>query len=261
MYFDKLAGIAERHLPDIFNVIKQSHLFKFPGRAQEVLPKRFSNEEIAFLDENFFLPFQHIAIEDNVSCIILYDDQPDVKGANRKRGFIECQPLIPKANERADYNSDEDYKSTQEALAEFIKFNGGLPYNSEDIVIVSVGIIQEFRIEHKPFIDGSLKYSVVLNKKEIISTNFATEMIEAALGNVLTAYQEIMFFNNPSRFVVEKTSIKPKRDVPKRIRRSHERPTYTLLTPTEIATNLDLIHPDEKSKRNIERQKSKTKVN
>jgi hypothetical protein len=69
---------------------------------------------------------------------------------------------------------------------------------------------------------------------------------ELALGYVTAAARTIMYFNDPENFVVEDRPPEREKKRPKgRIAREHERPTYTVLKPTQIRRRLRLKDPDE----------------
>jgi hypothetical protein len=77
------------------------------------------------------------------------------------------------------------------------------------------------------------------------------EISNAALKNAAAALQEVMLLNDPETFILESTPLsainpKPVRLKPgqiRRIPRTHERPTYTILKPHEIRERMKLPTP------------------
>ena len=78
MIFDKLCTMAERHLPDFIPLLKKTKLFEFPGRGFELLRKEYDEETINFFRDEFFLPFQYMAVEDTASCVCLFDKDKNI---------------------------------------------------------------------------------------------------------------------------------------------------------------------------------------
>lgn len=80
------------------------------------------------------------------------------------------------------------------------------------------------------------------------------EIGTAALRNAASALQEVMLLNDPETFILESTPlsaidrkpIKLKAGQIRRIPRSNERPTYTILKPHEICDRMGLPMPVDK---------------
>ena len=248
MLFDALAAIAEKVFPDLFPMVKDARLFIFPGPAEETISPQLTEEEIKFFEENFFLPFQIIAIEDHRSCVILMDQHKDTKGSSTRRGFIEI----------FSFNTDNEKtkkgfrKVEQEAHVENV-FN-------PDTYGISVGFIEQFslhlkteNIENTEFnynyhCAGSMLKSGLATKNKChvpleapTNTPTSNAYAQATLRNAAVAFQQVFYFNNPNRFILEKTPAKTKKKPRDNfIPRSHDRPIYTILTPNEIRKKLGL---------------------
>ena len=67
----------------------RSRLFWIDANPHDFLPKHVNNEEVALLQETFFLPFPVTAIEDTAGVVILTDEDKDAKGLSAPRGFVE----------------------------------------------------------------------------------------------------------------------------------------------------------------------------
>lgn len=66
--------------------------------------------------------------------------------------------------------------------------------------------------------------------------------------NAITALEEILYFSSPQYFTLEEQPAKQKKGSGKKVRRSHQRPIYTMLRPGEIRSKLGLPHPEKGSR-------------
>src|SRR5210317_1637656 len=90
MLFDKMLGIAERHLDFLIPTMKQAKLFLFPERPDKILPKELQENMVNLIKEDFRLPFPVVAIEDPANCIFLIDRYKGQSGLTEEpRAFIE----------------------------------------------------------------------------------------------------------------------------------------------------------------------------
>ena len=74
-------------------------------------------------------------------------------------------------------------------------------------------------------------------QQAMFRTGSTPNVYQAVLRNAASALEEVMFFNTPDRFVVERSPDvvrKPKAKGLPEIRRSNERPRYIMLRPEEI---------------------------
>lgn len=257
MIFDTLCSIAEKYLNHLEPIVRRSRLFIFPGKAHEVLEKeRFTQERVDSINEIFFLPYQYIAIEDTASCTLLWDKEADVVGTKHERFFVDCQPFGPEAvdNLQSPPNEDESLSEIyRQSLNEFVNRTG-----VKDAHILSIGRFTTWweadsKAESgaKRIIDGNATYCSLVSKEHGVLENMGAahlaEMAPECLRFAATAYAEVLYFNSPDRFVLEKTPVKEKKqNQQKHIPRSHQRPVYTLLTPTEIRERLSIIEPTGK---------------
>jgi hypothetical protein len=242
MIFDKLCGIAERHVKEFRPILDAAKLFEFPGRAHDILPKGIDPKLSDMLMETFFLPFPVVAIEDTASCVVLVDQKPDQQGFADFRMFIECAPLDPRmASEYGDVTPEE---------AEAIK--KGIINMPTDACIVRAGEIR-FMGLNQAVLDGEnmlyecrRQWFAVMTKSKIISparvldsnNELDQHIIQCGGRAAATALEEVYYFNAPDRFVVEKSSVANPRKSNLKIKRSGERPSYVLLTPKEIREKL-----------------------
>lgn len=234
MLFDKLAGFAERELvPKRFQgILREAKLFHFPGRAHEDLPfKDLFSTYRDYVDECFYLPFPKVAIEDTATCVVLWDYSEEAIGLSHRRGFIEISSFDPKREREFGVVVASPSQPTSADRRVELK----------DQFLVTWGELEEFRyLEEANFqgrvIPGGLE---IFNKFEPQHlpglSNFSDLIIKESGRNALIAMEEVAFFNLPSRWLVEKAQVNARgHKDPKRILRSQDRPTYTILDPEAI---------------------------
>ena len=243
MHFDKLCTIAERHMPEMIPLLERARLFVFPGRAHELLPKAYDEEEVAFMREHFFLPFKTIVVEDKATCTVLWDSVKNQRGIDGKRFFIEC---VPMGGNPEDFDDDMALEDARREYAAMEKewLDGSL---------ISVGVIQRMTAKsgEKVTLFGGVNWSMVASKHTIFVKPFPPQKahdmdaaIKSVLKNVRASIEEVFYFNNPTRFVLEtrpaKVKLPKKKKGKKKLLRSHNRPTYTMLSPQEIREKLGI---------------------
>jgi hypothetical protein len=255
MIFDALCSIADNHLPHLGELVRKAHLFAFPGRAHEILSKeRFTKEKVDFINETFFLPYQHVAVEDTASCCVIWDTAKNVIGAKNERRFIDCSPFNSRMVRELQASSVEQgiVDLTAQKLDEFCKESGVF-----DGYTISVGNIITWwagdcdsQSGARRIVDGMITSSWFVSRDSGIlkafSNNDLVELSPEILRFVGVAFGEVLYFNSPDRFVLKRSPLKerdPRKSV--HIPRSHERPVYTLLTPKEIREKLSIEEPSE----------------
>lgn len=252
MIFDKACGIAERYLPELANVLRQCKLFVYDKPAHEILEKEIERERAIWLQENFFLPFPTIAVEDPASCMILKDLTPDAKGLGVTRTFFEIIPLV--GDPDAFVDSTDEFRALMHKLrhhTDLVSITGGRIAMKQDDERIGTGFT----------IEGSVNMAAAASKdKGVIDymENPPEIAAQAALRNASASIQEVMLLNSPDRFVleIEPANLKKRENAPK-IPRSHERARYVLLKPNEIRRVMKLPQPegDRQSPRPHERRR------
>jgi hypothetical protein len=238
MIFDMFSGLIERFKPDHIPLLNQARLFSFPGTAHDILPKDLSDEEVTFLNDMFFLPFSVIAVEDTASCILLQETSKDQTGVSGPWRFMECLPI----NTRADaFQSGLPEEATQARIDEIAR-------EFPDSSVVTCGVLDKVAMKNNSLETGFRAYGTVdwymiaSKHKLYVPPRAPTspEELPPTLRNARVALSEVFWFNNPTRFVVESTpaKMKPHTGPQRGVRRSHNRPVYTLLTPKEIRERL-----------------------
>lgn len=255
MIFDRLARFAERHpdqLAGLREILDQARLFHFPYSPHEVLPKTYDEETLSFHCEFFALPFRTVAIEDNASCIVLWDDKPDAQGWNERRFFVECAPLDDQ-HAKAWSNTREDLDAraqmpdyVRKAMQNAMQIAFGVVYNINPRPKEGVDPTQPAPISQWRYaVEGDVFAMLIFDGEEAVRGEELFEQHRAAITpgivrNAITAIEEMMQLNQPHHFIVEATPIKERRNKAGKILRSPDRPLYTLLTPTEIRRLLQL---------------------
>lgn len=250
MIFDKLCGLVERHLPEYKQIIEDSNLFIFPGRSHEILTEITTDSQFKRI-EVFQLPFTVTAVEDTASLVILIDCEPGQIGFDKPRYFIEAMPFISKTNrddlEFVDYTIEEDPVKNM---------NPQLRKKMERSYIITSGYMENMICKGgaEIFGDGRIDNSLVVSKQDgIISdasklSNWEEMRYESKTlsmaTNAITALEEILHFSSPEFFILEAESKEYKKAGVKKIRRSNQRPIYTMLKPTEIRNKLGLKQPE-----------------
>lgn len=255
MIFDKLARAVERGIPKLVQILNSTRLFVFPGRAHEILHED-DEIDIDFVRENFFLPFQHIAVEDTASCILLWDDSKGQRGLSHVRHFIECMSFATPSSEfNTRRNTDGSPGLTDEQLSVVERAAKVMP---NDALAVSTGTFKAIYLERQ---DGKCKfiYDAEVSGVMVARTDgtvippqllFPTEsdarlVANGTIRNAGAAIQEVNYLNSPDRFILEEM---PEDYEKRRVRaqklgrvmRRHERPTHTPLYPREIRRRLHL---------------------
>lgn len=233
MLFDKLARIMEKNFSqEAIKFIEDSHLFVFPYKPHEVLP---SSVDV----NNFFLPFDTIAVEDAASCICIRDKIPGQLGMSCYRYFIELYDINPK-----DPTAFRD--GTSFDLSPIVKrFGVGSSILSMGVLDT---VVELSNGQYKS--EGSL-LGVYVIVDEVVVLQIGQDKIsvnpkfDVILSNYLTALEEVSFFNSKEdHFVLENSPVPMKRGkLP--IARSHQRPQYTILHPNEIRSQMKLPLPGD----------------
>lgn len=243
MIFDKFCTIVERHLPDLRMIAEEMKLFLFEKPAHIALSKTVDKEFLDCLDV-FTLPFRVTGIEDPGSLIIFIDVEADNIGFSKKRMFIEVCPAYRMSGSYADTSSEKD-----NAL-----FNKRL--KDENIDETCCTIILGFIFEVVWFGD-QYKAHGLISRVIVADKNKKTEDIMAnrnesspdfqeyqkSIKNAITALEELAEIYTKDKFVLEQSPVvKKKLKDAKKILRSHQRPSYTILDARTIREKLGIKH-------------------
>lgn len=257
MLFDKLCGLAERHLPHLIPTLDQAALFHFPGRPHEFLTAQRDQIDYDQANELFHLPFPVVALEDDASVCILMDSEEGQLGLEGRRYFVD---MMSSKTDAGNFNWSYSRMGvkTEEAMAAQEQFADQLdsPY------VINCGYLEEMHYQpdtRKMISYGVVTSSYVLNKKELFSVydqedmrDFPQNMVNDILRNPVTAHEELIMLTNPKYFILEDSPAnEPKqKKSSKKIPRSHQRSVYTYLKPADIRHKLGLENPRQERTRN-----------
>lgn len=254
MTFDKLAKVVENHkdlLAPFHPIMQSAALFHFPAWMHEYAEEHpLTDEELLFFNDHFFLPFPCMAVEDPASCILLWETA-ETAGLGNTYFYLEATPL-DRDNATLDKFADAKQlgQDDTEQLRQFMKgvepgtlglAFGRLEYTKFDPAVRN----DDGKMTRHYFVQNSA-YMVLSPTQVLVPPGAMADMdpvqaksaAEAAGRNVATAIEEVMVFNTPNRFVLEKSNLKADKWMQKnmkngRVTRSDIRPVYTLVTPQQ----------------------------
>lgn len=237
MMFDKLCNIIEKQFPKFKSVLEATHLFVFPYVPHDVLDKEISGD-LEWVKDNFFLPFPKIAIEDKASCIVLYDTEKNQTGLSGTRLFIEYMPVVEDQN----IDAFKDSNTIRERINSDPRM---LELHNQGYALITFGSINNIKLLNtkKFYSNSTLFRSAMVSKTDIKFDNLQNTPdpnIKGPAINAIQAIQEVMYFNQPNKFILKETPKKLAKGNSPVIPRSHQRPIYTLLKPGEIRTRMNL---------------------
>ncbi len=246
--FDSLCRIAERQpVPfELRRAVEHARVFRFEFNPHEALPKQYDPDDLAWLMENLYLPFPCIAVEDRASCVVFWDDsvegEPPLRGAGHERHFVECCDF-DKASIDAFYDGSPERREM-------------LSHGCCAISMGRISLDTHFTRPNQFRVAGGTDFTLVVQDEEVVFVSDMSSLeippiATAALRNAASALQEVMLLNDPETFILESTplsainrkpvSLKPGQV--RRIARTNERPTYTILKPHEIRERMKLPMP------------------
>ncbi len=250
MLFDKLCGIVERpaalyapvrgerfppaltvELLKVRRVAEEASIFEFPVTPHDVdFREDVIRENRELLGDRFCLPFRTVAVEDKASCVILQDTVPNAKGLAPERFFVEVYPVF--ANEEHYIRRDRSWEFQLLRMLD----------TPEDAMKVVWGTLSDLRYEDYRLPRAPVQYgcggAMMATKKGVFHYALgeaARDDVKHALDNVRIGIEELAYANMPSRWVVEILTAQS-REAAKagRLRRAHQRPRFTTLTPDEL---------------------------
>jgi hypothetical protein len=257
MLFDKLCGLAERHLPHLIPTLEQAALFHFPGRPHEFLTAQRDQIDYDQANNFFHLPFPVVALEDHASVCLLMDAEENQSGLKGRRYFVD---LIAASNDSENYTSSTLDSMMQPEEAALTKQD--ILQRFDNPYVVNCGYLEDmhYNPETAQMVShGVITVSYLLNKKELFGVNDQDDlrdlpgnMVKDILRNPVTAHEELIMLTNPKYFILEDSPAKPPKQKKgsKKIPRSHQRPLFTYLKPADIRQKLGIEHPRQDQTRN-----------
>ncbi|HYE21207.1 MAG TPA: hypothetical protein VEA69_22365 [Tepidisphaeraceae bacterium] len=216
--FNELCRIAERQLVSLpewkgfENQLRDLKLFTMPGNPSEFLPKEYTADQVELHSELFFLPFREIAVEDDFGVVLLSDRDQDASGLWTERSFFVLVAAAP----------DTDVRTGMAKGKVWARFTTG-------------GTVFETKVDVQWAAEASPDGSEITVFRD---PDIPQPAMDMAREHVAAALQEVMLLNTPSRFVVEQTPAKQRKQAV-RIPRREDRPAFTLMTPGEVRKLFD----------------------
>jgi hypothetical protein len=272
MLFDKLVKFVEKNLSNenhpLENVIKQAKLFHFEEAPHNFILERKNDskifEELRLIEKTFFLPFRHTAIEDAASLIVLSTMKEEINGFGKNMAYVVFSPMLPKPNTLNDRSAYFNAYKKMHKTGHYrgvplneIKTSYGLEFGNikplqfspspENNNIITVDVMGKMH--------GILLLDKKMNIKNVMDTNKDLSVKDPALHqtelqslqNVITAIEEVIYINNPKRFVIEELPPLFNKKKIKKLQRSHQRSKFTVLEPEKIRK---IYGNDKKSTKN-----------
>jgi|GEM_PF-2389651 len=255
MIWDTVARMAERFGPTLLQIMQKTRLFTIDAAPQDFLPKTYTAEQCEFYKENFFLPFRYTAIEDKASLIFLFDVEKHARGLKSPRKWVE---FMPGQADMKNFREGGTYEN-RDALGLVSEFFG-----DRQMIFVTWGVISEVvpTPGKKTWVAGGIESlffqdaqtgEILLDHKNLLQSfgrDTLVKISNSQLSNALTAIEEVMYFNDPSNFIVEEIPTQFERRARSkaaktRVCRSHEIRKYTVLKPTQIRRKLRLPEPTQ----------------
>lgn len=274
MHFDRLAGIAERHFPELKQLVSDARLFRLEPSATSDTDKvdPFEWEPDERVIENYRLPFPCIAIEeaerredkgDDGCTIFQVQGKPDDRRfrflhTSKDRfatGVLVALPgaEIPTKRQQANVLRLISMKIYEVGKHEAIPIEFDL-----------TALERAHWNDRHPLKDDAMKLGEQILQNQInVGRDEARRIVDEACGGVgvlnqdiaraysqivylclLSAVYSVFIINEPARFIVEE---RPAKEMPKqrdRIQRSMHRPHYIVLTPRQVRTRLLLPDPE-----------------
>jgi hypothetical protein len=152
---------------------------------------------------------------------------------------------------------DSNYRESLYVTEKYEKSQELLELHRQGYHIVNIGFIDRMQfVTSVNFIgEGDIIESMVASKKDIYIRRLHKAPMANRRNYLINAYstvQEIIYFNQSDRFILEEKPLvakKRKKKLQQKILRSHERPKYTILKPHDIRKRMRLpkVHIDKKS--------------
>jgi len=239
-------------------MLDRAHLFDLPVIPHEMLPKRWSQDQLDWFQDNFMLPFPIIGIEDRASLILLMAQNEGTVGTQQPWRFIEF--LREKSDPRAFREGVEDLNPNSPTSNNV----GGL--------LIQWGTLQQESVSETGYqLTGSLAgiYMIPDQTGDLLNLNqwrSSEDIVTAAIRNANVALEEAMVLANRETFILETTPLAGLKKLAKRPEqakkanfrlrplRSHERSIYTVLRPHEIRKVMRLDEDTHRSVRVHERR-------
>lgn len=244
MIFDKFCAVVERHFPEFESLAREAKVFVFDKPAHTIKPGDTKQEDF----ELFTLPFPCTVIEDPGTAVMLIDTEDNQTGLHGKRFFIDVVPMYSNSEAFTDcdpYDNElkKEYRRAIGVDESGITISFGVIYwgEPEDHRIITKGITTRVMAASKDevFFDRDLVHGDYADTYKKIAT-------KAGIGNTISAMEELISIYTNRHFVLETLPLRLKAH-PKKIPRTHQRPTYTILDARTIRAKMGTLDAHEKA--------------
>lgn len=152
--FDRLLDYCHRWWSEPIPYLNEARLFFVPDVPHATANYAQDPELWAWAENHFVLPFQHTAVEDYASCLLLYDLAPSASGLRAPRAFIDCISLDDRL--RDAFTMDHaDADQTREYLMRDLRFSRD---EVRQVCRINVGFLVSLYVY-----DGNRKFDGVLS--------------------------------------------------------------------------------------------------
>jgi len=225
MIFDELCSYSERYLkPERRHSLGECKLFTFTEDLCDLSEEGIDYEERRLLSEAFFLPYPHVALEDSLSCVALFDPEEGCNGSEVNRYYLACfldDAVSRKVGHSPDSKASGYFSVFGGSFDSFLWLKPGtisLPLKVDFFASVRPDLLLNCKVEGREALDFVLR------------TN--------CQAFIVNAVRDIAMTNVPSHLIVEETDLtvglgeRPADE--NRILRSEYRKKYKILTPGNI---------------------------
>lgn len=248
MFFDNLAGIVERHLPEFVGRLAEARIFRMEPRDSSRAPSEAITqwEPDQQTIENFRLPFTTVAFERarirqeaDDSCIVIWSMNEAerefgylVARGERQDVFLATGTLIalPDVNQVLEpKNMDRAARLKSITAWKGSKREGGKPV---PVSLLWIGQNPDPLSERER---GPLGVEETQRTIKKIEHSLNVHQVNLVNMNCACAVLSVLIVNDPTSFVVEERPLNPPRENPSNtIRRSVGRPHFIVLKPGQI---------------------------
>lgn len=240
--FDRLCGIAEKHIPDLIPILNAALPIELDITPHKTLRKVIPEPELTEIITYFRLPSMITAIEDRAGLTILMDEVPDQVGIDRPRRFIDVLALdLPESFAQAADKLDAEELEFMKECARTA------PPGS---CMVAMGCMQQSVWEPTGclakcylnwFFMGSAN-EVMMPQTDATAFPSAVyqELLRQSTNNAHSAIEEVLLVQEPGRAFIESRNVHEVYVMTGYVARSNSRVMYKSCT-VEEASQLPIV--------------------
>lgn len=250
---DDVCDHLKKNCDTLFCQLKKTHVFILekdlsPNLLFDISTSR-NDEEKLLLEEECLLPFSNMCICDNNHCNMLIDNNYNKRGLKGKEleyyafaHLSERESIIGKRDllKHARENAHIRELLTKQGIMSQLYSQRAIETNT----LTHGFIICDFDrpMAHKIAMDYFFSIELISGDQKFYGSEEQENNDGVRLFYGVECIEKALYFNSPNKFILEVSPSKTKQDK-KRIKRSHERPLYKLLTPNVIRKQMKLPPP------------------